>query len=165
MAPEVVLTPPATFPGYTIQPLGDGPLLALLAGAAPPGLLAALDAFFPVEGAPLGDGLDEGEGDRPQAEDRDLGLELDVDQDDEYLLSWSSPSPSRRRTGNWTWSWTSTRTTSTSSVSHLPPPLPSVGGGGGGSRWLSPRPDAPHPGLGSPVGHENCHPPLTCKQL
>ena len=57
--PEVVLAPPATcralFPGFTIQPLGDGPLLAFLAGAAPPGLLAALQAFFPVEAAPPGD--------------------------------------------------------------------------------------------------------------
>ena len=39
---EVVLAPPTTsrglFPGFTIQPLGDGPLLAFPAGAAPPQL-------------------------------------------------------------------------------------------------------------------------------
>ena len=51
--PEVVLAPPATsralFPGCTIQPLGEGALLAFPAGAAPPGLLTALGAFFPME--------------------------------------------------------------------------------------------------------------------
>ena len=62
----------------TLQPLGDGPLLAFPAGAAPPGLLAALQAFFPVEAAPPG----EGEGPEPQAGDLDLGLEFDVDEDD-----------------------------------------------------------------------------------
>ena len=89
--PEVVLAPPATsralFPGFTLQPFGDGPLLALPAGAAPPGLLAALRAFFPVEEAPPGDLPGEGGGPEPQADDLDLGLELDTDEDDEYLLS------------------------------------------------------------------------------
>ena len=91
--PEVVLAPPATsralFPGFTIRPLGDGPLLAFPVGAAPPGLLAALQAFFPVEAAPPGDPPEEGEGPEPQTGDPNLGLELDVDvdEDDEYLLS------------------------------------------------------------------------------
>ena len=89
--PEVVLAPPATswalFPGFTLQPLGDGPLLAFPAGAAPPGLLAALRAFFPVEEAPPGDLPGEGDGPEPQAGDLDLGLELDAAKDDEYLVS------------------------------------------------------------------------------
>ena len=53
---EVVLAPLATtralFPGCTIHPLGEGPLLAFPAGAAPPGLLTSLGGFFPVEEAP-----------------------------------------------------------------------------------------------------------------
>ena len=69
-APEVFLAPPATsrslFPGFTIQPLGDGPLLAFPAGAALPGLLAALSAFFPVEEAPQEDHPDGGDGAEPQ---------------------------------------------------------------------------------------------------
>ena len=89
--PEVVLAPPATsralFPGFTLQPLGDGPPLAFVAGAAPPGLLAALQAFFPVEEAPPRDLPEEGDDPKPQAVDLDLGLELDADEDDEYLLS------------------------------------------------------------------------------
>ena len=89
--PEVVLAPPATsralFPGFTLQPLGHGPLLAFPAGAAPPGLLAALWAFFPVEEAPPGDLPGEGDSPEPQAGDLDLGLELDADKDDENLLS------------------------------------------------------------------------------
>ena len=74
--PGVVLAPPATgralFPGFTLQPLGDGPLLAFPAGAAPPGLLAALRAFFPVEEAPPGDQPGEGKGPEAQAVDLDL---------------------------------------------------------------------------------------------
>ena len=62
-------------------------MLAFPAGAAPPGLLAALPAFFPLEAAPPGDLPGEGEGPEPQAGDPDLGVELDVDEDDEYLLS------------------------------------------------------------------------------
>ena len=89
--PEVVLAPPATsralFPGFTLQPLGDGPQLAFAAGAAPPGLLAALRAFFPMEEAPPGDLPGEGDGPEPQAGDIDLGLELDADEDDKCLLS------------------------------------------------------------------------------
>ena len=54
--PEVVLPPLATsralFPGCTLPPLGDRPPLAFPAGATPPGLLAGLGAFFPVEEAP-----------------------------------------------------------------------------------------------------------------
>ena len=54
--PDVVMAPPATsrapFPGFTLQPLGDGLVLAFQAGTAPPGLLVALRAFFPVEAAP-----------------------------------------------------------------------------------------------------------------
>ena len=90
-APEVVLAPPATsrelFPGFTIQPLGDGALLAFPAGAAPPGLLAALKALFPVEEAASRDQLDEGDGAEPLADYQDPGLELDVDEEDGYLLS------------------------------------------------------------------------------
>ena len=60
--PEVVLARPATsralFPGYTLQSLGDGPQLAFPAGAAPPGVLAALGAFFPVDEAPPRDQLE-----------------------------------------------------------------------------------------------------------
>ena len=89
--PEVVLASPATsralFPGFTLQPVGDGPLLAFPAGAAPAALLAALRAFFPVEAAPPGDLPGEGEGPEPQASDPDLGLELDINEDDKYLLS------------------------------------------------------------------------------
>ena len=85
-----MLATPATsralFVGFTIQPLGDGPLLAFPAGAAPPGLLAALNALFPVEAAASGDRPDEGDGARPLAVDENLGLELDVDEDDEYLI-------------------------------------------------------------------------------
>ena len=88
--PEVVLALPVTsralFLGFTIQPLGDGPLFAFPAGAAPLGLLAALQAFFPVDAAPTGDPPEEGEDVKPQTADPDLGLELDVNEDDEYLL-------------------------------------------------------------------------------
>ena len=53
---EVVLAPTVTslavFPGSIIQPLGQGPPLAFPAGAALPGLLEALGAFFPMEDAP-----------------------------------------------------------------------------------------------------------------
>ena len=88
--PEVVPAPASTcrarFPGFTLQPLEDGPLLASQAGVAPPGLVAALQAFFPVEAAPPGDLPEEGEGPEGQAGDPKLGLELDVDEDDEYLL-------------------------------------------------------------------------------
>ena len=56
--PEVVVATPATlralFPGFTLQPLGDGPLVAFQAGAAPPGVLAVLQAFFAVEAVPPG---------------------------------------------------------------------------------------------------------------
>ena len=56
--PEVVLAPPATsralFPGFTLPPLGDGPLLAFPAGAAPPGLLAGGEPVCSARGrAPL----------------------------------------------------------------------------------------------------------------
>ena len=89
--PEVVLAPPATnqalFPGCTLQPLGEGFLLAFLAGAAPPGLLASLEAFFPVEDAPPLDQPEAHDEPEPWAGDLDLGLELDADEDDEYLLS------------------------------------------------------------------------------
>ena len=85
-APEVVLVPPATSRallwGYTIQPLGDGPVLPYPAAAAPPSR----------PGRPLprcgttGSGPDEDEaGDLPGA-NLDQGLEPDVDEDDEYLL-------------------------------------------------------------------------------
>ena len=87
----MVLAPPATsqalFPGFTIQPLGDGPLLTFPAGAAPPGLLAALNAFFPVEEALPRDQPDEGDGAEPQADDQDLSVELDVNVYNVYLLS------------------------------------------------------------------------------
>ena len=89
--PEVVLAPPtssrALFPGSTIQPLGEGPLLAFPAGAAPPGLLEALGAFFPVEDAPPHDQPEALDGPRQEADDLDSGLELGADEDDEYLLS------------------------------------------------------------------------------
>ena len=89
--PEVVLAPPATsralLPGCTLQPLGDGPLPAFPAGAAPPGLLAALGAFFPVEDAPPRDQPGANDDPEPWAGDLDLGLELDANEDDEYLLS------------------------------------------------------------------------------
>ena len=85
---EVVLALPTTrralFPGYTLQPLGEGPLLAFPAGAALPGLLAALRAFFLVEEAPPRDQPGEGDGPEPQAGDLDLGLELDADEDDDF---------------------------------------------------------------------------------
>ena len=88
---EVVLDPPATsrelFPGCTHQPLGDGPLLAFPAGAAPPGLLAALGAFFPVEEVPPRDQLEAHDGPEPWAGDLDLDLELDAEEDDKYPLS------------------------------------------------------------------------------
>ena len=78
--PEVVLALPATsravLPGCTIQPLGEGPLLAFPAGAAPPGLLEAMGPFGRVEDAPPQDqpeALDEPE---QGADDLDLGLEL-----------------------------------------------------------------------------------------
>ena len=74
---------PGTVPGlYPPAARGRTP-----AGAAPPGLLAALQAFFSVEAAPPGDPPGEGEGPEPQAGDLDLGLQLDVDEDDKYLLS------------------------------------------------------------------------------
>ena len=82
---EVVLAPPATcqvlFPGFTIQPLDGGPLLAFPAGAAPPSLLAALHALA------RGDLPGEGKGPEPQAGEPDHGVELDVDEDNEYLRS------------------------------------------------------------------------------
>ena len=89
--PEVVLAPhatnPAQIPGYTLQPLGDGPLLAFPAGAAPPGLLAALRAFSPMEQVPPRDQPGVDDGPEPWAGDLDLGLEQDTNEDDEYLLS------------------------------------------------------------------------------
>ena len=61
--PEVVPAPPATcqvlFPSFFLQTLRDGRLLWLLAGAAPPGLVLALQAFFPwrrLPGGPTGGG-------------------------------------------------------------------------------------------------------------
>ena len=89
--PEVVLAPPTTiralFLGFTLQPLGEGPPLAFPAGAAPPGLLAALGAFFPVEEAPPTDQPGEGDDPEPKASDLDLGVALDANEDDEYFLS------------------------------------------------------------------------------
>ena len=105
--PEVILTPPASawvlVAGYTIQTLRDGPLPVFLLAAAPPDLLGALDAFFPVEEAPQGDQSDDGDGNDHWAKDQHLGLELVMK-----------------------------RTTRTSYVSHPPPPpspasLPSIG--------------------------------------
>ena len=88
--PEVVLASPATsralFPGFTLRPPGDGPMLAFLAGAAPPGLLAALRTFFLVGEAHPGDLPGEGESPEPQAFDLDLGPELDGEEDGGYLL-------------------------------------------------------------------------------
>ena len=88
--PEVVVAPPATcwalLPGFTIQPLVDGPLLAFLAGAAPAGFLAASVPFLPLERTPPGDLLDEGDGPEPQAGNADCGVVLNVDEDDEYVL-------------------------------------------------------------------------------
>ena len=55
----------------------------MLAGAAPRGLLAALQAFFPVEAAPSGDLPGEGKRLEPKAGDPDMGLVLNVDEDDE----------------------------------------------------------------------------------
>ena len=75
------------FSGFTIERLGDGPLLAYLAAAAPEGLLRALDAFFPVAQAPATDPPNKGEDEDAQAADPDLCLELDVNKDHEYLLS------------------------------------------------------------------------------
>ena len=89
--PEVILATPVTsralFPGCTLHLLGDGPLLAFPAGAAPPGLLAALGGFFPVEEAPPQDQPEANDDPGPWAGDLDLGPELDADEDDEYLLS------------------------------------------------------------------------------
>ena len=86
----MVLAPPATsralFRGFTIHPLGDRPLLAFPASEAPPGLLAALQAFFPVEAASLGDRPEEGGAPEPQVDDSHLGPELYVDEEDKYLL-------------------------------------------------------------------------------
>ena len=88
---EVVLAPPVTsralLPGCTLQPLGDGPLLAFLAGAAPPGLIAAVGAFSPVEEAPPRDQPGTDDGPEPWAGYLDLDLKLDADEDDEYRLS------------------------------------------------------------------------------
>ena len=105
--------PPATcralFPGFTIEPLRDGPLLASPAGAAPPGLIAALQSLFPVQAAPPGDLPGEGEGPKPQAGDLDLGLELNIDEDDappELVAPPPPPSPPvptrHRGGGGWT---------------------------------------------------------------
>ena len=124
--PEVVLAPPATralFPGFTLQPLWDGALLAFLAGTAPPGLLKALRAFFPWRRRPRGTC-------RGRAKVPSPGL---------TILTWA-------------WSLMPTRTTSTSSASRPPPPPPpsrpppprgpDLAPGGGGRR-LSPRPGTP----------------------
>ena len=97
--------------------LGDGPLLAFPAGTAPPGLLAALRAFVPVEEAPPGDLPGEGKGPKPQADHLDVGLELDADKDNE-----PPPPPAPRP----------------------PPPrgpdLAPGGGGGGSARGRAPLP-------------------------
>ena len=133
-APDVVLASPAMsralFPCFTIQPLGDGPLLAFPAGAAPPGLLAALDAFFPMVEAPSEDLPDDGAGD-------DL----------------------RAKTSAWNW-WSTRMTSTSLVCHTLPPsspPFPASlrsylggGGGGGGSRRLSPWLEAPPPRAGIP---------------
>ena len=97
--PEEVLAPPATsqglFPGCTIQPLGEGPLLVFVAGAAPPGLLAALGAFFPWRKRPC------------------------------KTSRRRSTSPSSgRATSSWASNSTPTRTTSISSANRRPPPTP-----------------------------------------
>ena len=87
---EVVLAPPATsralFRGYTLQSLREGPLLAIPAGAAPPGLLADLGALFPLEEAPPRDQPGADDGPEPWAGDLDLRPELDAEEDNEYLL-------------------------------------------------------------------------------
>ena len=76
---------PGGVPGLYYPAAWDGPLWAFPAGAC--GLLAALQAFFPLEAAPLVDLPGDGDGPEPQAGDPDLGLQLDVDEDDEYLLN------------------------------------------------------------------------------
>ena len=66
---EVVLAPPTTsralFPGYTLQPLGDGPCWRSWRRPA-------LRAFFPVEEAPTRDQPGVGDGPEPQEVDPDL---------------------------------------------------------------------------------------------
>ena len=52
------------------------------ASAAPPSLLAALNAFFLMEEAPQGEQPDGGDGAEPQADDQYLGPALDIDEDD-----------------------------------------------------------------------------------
>ena len=142
MPPPPPATRRALFPGFTIRPFGDGPLLVALASGAPPGLLGVLQAFFPVEEAPPGDLPGEGEG----------------------------PDP-RLVTPTWAWCSTSTRTTSTSSASRPPPPPPPAvptrhqgGGGGPSAQPAAGHPPPPRPGLGpsrrdsrggaAPVGHD-----------
>ena len=89
--PEVLLALPtcsrALFPGCTLQPLGEGPLVAFPSGAAPPGHLTAPGAFFPMEEAPPRNRPRKGDGPEPQAGHLDLGLGLNADKDDEYLLN------------------------------------------------------------------------------
>ena len=121
--PEVVLAPPATsralFPGFTLQPLGDGPLLAFPAGAAPPGLLAALQAFFPMEAVAPGGPAGGGQGSRG--------------------LGWRSRPGlgARRRRGR--------RVPPQLVATPPPPPRPPRPrpGAGGGARRLSPRRSTP----------------------
>ena len=91
-----------------------------LAGAAPPGLLAALSAFFPAEGAPREDQRNSGDDTQPQSEDQDLGLELDVHEDEEFLLTRLPPFPPKV------------------------PPIPPLDRGGGGG-LTSARPAAGRP--------------------
>ena len=116
--PEVVLAPPATsralFPGFTLQPLRDGPLLAFPAGAG-----------HPVSSRPCG----------PSSPWRRRPWRTCRGR--ERVLS------PRLATPTWAWSSTLTRTTSTSSAGPLPrspsllpppppPPGPDPASGGGG---------------------------------
>ena len=73
----LTLVPPV--PPRTLPPVPPPPPV--------PRLLAALRSSFPVDEAPPGDLLGDGEGPEPQAGDLNRGLELDADEDDEYLLT------------------------------------------------------------------------------
>ena len=94
---EVVPIPGATegalLEGHTLQPMGEGPLLAFPAGRAPEGLLRALEALFPVGDRAVGGPQEEPDGLPDFYFDLGVAPEAGAHEDDEYLLSCRDRTP------------------------------------------------------------------------
>ena len=87
----MLATTRSLFPGYNIQPLEDGLVLAYLKAATPAVLFYALEAFTCVAEAPAAGLPKRGKHEDAETADPDLGWDIDVDKDVEYLLGYSSP--------------------------------------------------------------------------